>query len=247
MMSNLQDRQFAVAKWRWLLKLVLAFAALGAWLGAGQSALAQIYGYMPENFSVGDNLFCNPLDATGDSGGSNTLDFITVGNGWSNVIPNGTTVQLWDPNTRQYTAPSVFSASSQSWSIDYPMAIGQGAKLDCAHRLQQRIRRRRPVGGVWPVGAGDSRRLGPHIVSVRQSSADEHPGGLPAFVRRAHWIGQPNDISDGRGAQSRGGRNRAAIGTRRRRPIRAPPSKAAVGTTACLASTVPTARPPFSR
>ena len=85
--------------------------------GAGRVAVGQIFGYMPEAYSVGDNLFCNPLDGSGSSGGGNTLDDITVGNGFGNVVPDGTTVQPWDQTLGRYMPASTFSAASQTWSI----------------------------------------------------------------------------------------------------------------------------------
>jgi hypothetical protein len=113
-------------------KGVLLLAFMAVLIGPDRAAFAQIWGYMPESFAVGDNLFCNPLDASYDAGGSNTLNYLTVGNGFGNVIPEGTTVQLWDSATRQYTAPSTFHTGTGQWDINYTLALGQGAKLHAA-------------------------------------------------------------------------------------------------------------------
>jgi hypothetical protein len=111
-------------------QLPVIVTALALCLGAGQAAFAdEIWGYMPVSFSVGDNLFCNTLDFTAGTGSDNTLDNITVGNDWGNVIPEGTTVELWDPASGQYSAPSTFSNSTGHWSVNYTLLCGQGAKL----------------------------------------------------------------------------------------------------------------------
>jgi hypothetical protein len=131
-MSGSQDhpRFVAMNAHRLLARVLLGFTALAAWLGAGEASFAQaIWGQTNVSFSAGDNLFENPLDNS-LNGGSNALDAITVDNGEGNVVPDGTIIQPWDSATGQYLPPSVFDASSESWSIAYTLAPGQGAKLD---------------------------------------------------------------------------------------------------------------------
>jgi hypothetical protein len=106
-----------------LLAVSIAAVAATAW------ADGTIYGIMPESFAQGDNLFCNPLDNSLGGGSTNGLNDITVNNGWGNVIPEGTTVQLWDTASRQYTAPSTFHTATGQWDINYTLPLGSGAKL----------------------------------------------------------------------------------------------------------------------
>ena len=102
-----------------------AVGGVGSVVGAGQAGFAQV-GYATASFSVGDNLFANPLDGA-NGPGDNTLDSITAGNG--NTVPDGTTIQPWDQTSGQYMPVSTFNAGTQHWSINYTLLIGQGAKL----------------------------------------------------------------------------------------------------------------------
>jgi hypothetical protein len=128
-MSQLQKRgRFVATKIHWTpAKVLLTLAALIVSLGAGQAAFGQVVAVITPSFSVGDNLFNNLLDGSYGPGG-NTLDDITVGNG--NTVPDGTTIQPWNQSLGQYMPASTFSAASQTWSVDYTLLPGEGAKLN---------------------------------------------------------------------------------------------------------------------
>ena len=93
-------------------------------LGLVSGARGQIYsvnavGYINYSFHAGDQLFGNELWS-----GNNNLNFLFM----PELVPNGTTISLWDSQTRSYLAPSVFNQGSR-WSIDYSLAPGVGALM----------------------------------------------------------------------------------------------------------------------
>jgi hypothetical protein len=90
--------------------------------------------YWTATIPAGVSLFGDPLL---ENSSANNLDFLnsiweTPGN-----TPNGTTIQLWDSATGQYSSPSTFVATydptseewSGAWTINYDLAPGVGAKI----------------------------------------------------------------------------------------------------------------------
>ena len=93
-----------------------------------------VFGYWNETIPAGVSLFGDPML---QNISANNLDFLnsiwdTPGN-----TPNGTTIQLWDSATGQYSPPSTYVATynpsteqwSGTWSINYDLAPGVGAKI----------------------------------------------------------------------------------------------------------------------
>jgi hypothetical protein len=80
--------------------------------------VAAIVGYVNFPFFSGDNLFQNPLEASGD----NHLSAL-FGPG----TPNNTAISLWDPVANAYSTTSVYFDGS--WSIDFELHPGTGARL----------------------------------------------------------------------------------------------------------------------
>src|SRR5271163_4145143 len=103
------------------------FFILPAILLASQASVnAQVYsqnlvGYANITFNAGVNLFGNPLDSA-----PNDLDSIINDDG-TEIIPNGTTVSLWNPTTDSFGPGSVFN--NGSWSVDLTLLPGTGAEL----------------------------------------------------------------------------------------------------------------------
>jgi len=87
-------------------------------------ASANVVGYVNKIFAPGDTLFTPPLWTTNNYSGPQYLSEIL---GLGLAVPDGTTVSLWDPGTLSYLPASTFS--SGSWSIDYELNVGIGAKL----------------------------------------------------------------------------------------------------------------------
>ena len=82
----------------------------------GQNSFA---GYVNTAFSVGDNLFVNPLQASPNNTLTTLFQYST--------IPNGTTISLWNPASSAFDTTSVYQ--SGSWSFDLLLNPGTGAKL----------------------------------------------------------------------------------------------------------------------
>jgi len=98
---------------------------LGLMLGLGSSVAGKaqvigvnIVGYINRNFTAGDHLFGNQLSNEG-----NNLNVL-----FSYNVPNGTTISVWDSQSRSFLTPSIFNQDS-GWSIDYSLAPGVGALM----------------------------------------------------------------------------------------------------------------------
>ena len=76
-----------------------------------------VVGYVNHTFDVGGNLFTNPLQ---DS--SNTLSTL-----FSSPPPDGTSISLWNSTTSTFDTTSTFA--SGTWSIDFTLDPGTGARL----------------------------------------------------------------------------------------------------------------------
>lgn len=88
-----------------------------------QSASAQIYsgnvvGYVNHTFVTGNNLFCNPLEAS-----ANTLSVLFN----PATVPDGTIVSLWNPTTDSFDTTATISGGV--WSLDLTLNPGTGALL----------------------------------------------------------------------------------------------------------------------
>ena len=77
-----------------------------------------VVGYVNHTFAPGDNLFVNPLVASTD----NSLSSI-----FSSVIPDGTTVSLWNASTLSFDVTSTYG--SGQWSLNLILDPGTGARL----------------------------------------------------------------------------------------------------------------------
>jgi hypothetical protein len=78
-----------------------------------------VVGYVNRSFSVGDNLFGNPLGASPNNNLGSIFDPANV--------PDGAAVSLWNPATLSFDTTSTFSAGF--WSLDFVLNPGTGARL----------------------------------------------------------------------------------------------------------------------
>lgn len=78
-----------------------------------------VVGYVNHIFGPGDSLFSNPLVAPTNN---------TLVNLFSpSVVPDGTTISLWNPSTLSFDTTSIFN--SGFWSINFTLNPGTGARL----------------------------------------------------------------------------------------------------------------------
>jgi hypothetical protein len=101
-----------------------SLAALVALSFAAESATAQVYsqniiGYVNTVFNVGDTLFENPLESENSSDTLNNL---------FSVVPDGTTISLWDSTTAAFDSTSEYT--NGNWTIDFTLEPGTGARLN---------------------------------------------------------------------------------------------------------------------
>lgn len=96
------------------MKRIFRFCIIASALLA--APVVQAVGYVNVPFSVGDNLFVNPLT----SGQNNLLSEIMM-------APDGTTVSLWNPASRSFDISSTFLGGH--WSVDLSLPPGTGARL----------------------------------------------------------------------------------------------------------------------
>jgi len=76
-------------------------------------------GYVNHGFGSGPSLFSNPLLASPDN---------TLGSLFSpSVVPDGTTISLWNPATLSFDTSSTFN--SGAWSVNFTLDPGTGARL----------------------------------------------------------------------------------------------------------------------
>ncbi len=102
--------------------------ACAACLVLAQSAFGQIYtntivGYINLVFQPGVNLIANQLLATPD----NSLDSILNATSSQGGLANNTTFTLWSDGA--FLPLSVYNSSSDTWSINYQLNLGQGGFL----------------------------------------------------------------------------------------------------------------------
>lgn len=84
-------------------------------------------GYVVRTFNVGDNLFVNPLH----------FAFNTLSNAFAAApVTHGTTVSLWNPATLSYDTTSTFNANNGSWSLNFTLTPGTGARLTTTTSFQ---------------------------------------------------------------------------------------------------------------
>jgi hypothetical protein len=121
--------------------MILLSQILVACLGATQEAYAlNVIGYINYAIQPGDNLIApeqlllENLN-TGQWASPASLDDFAPGVGNypygsvpTGVFPDGTTVEMWDSDTGQFSAPSTYYAAS-GWTINYEISIGDGVKL----------------------------------------------------------------------------------------------------------------------
>ncbi|MCX6913517.1 MAG: PEP-CTERM sorting domain-containing protein [Verrucomicrobia bacterium] len=99
----------------------LAIAAI--LLAAGPLQTRATVGYFNYTFLPGDNLFQVGVVSTPSD--LNTLFSAT----FLNPLPDGTSVSLWNATTRTYDLTSTYSQDEGSWSDDFTLAPGTGARL----------------------------------------------------------------------------------------------------------------------
>src|SRR5262245_50981047 len=103
--------------------LVLAIGLL--MFALAQEMQANVVGYVNVPLTNGYNFLENPLNVTSGTNG-------TVNNSITNVlrvVPDGTEVFLWDTTNQAFTPPSIYSAASSNWSINYLLPVGRGFVL----------------------------------------------------------------------------------------------------------------------
>ncbi len=83
--------------------------------------------YVVRTFNVGDNLFTPPLHFA-----FNTLSNVFA----ATPVTHGTTVSLWNPATLSYDTTSTFNANNGSWSVNFTLVPGTGARLSTATSFQ---------------------------------------------------------------------------------------------------------------
>lgn len=99
--------------------MLATILGLGFWIpGYSQVVSINAVGYINWTFRQGDQLFGNQLLAD-----RNNLNALLPNN-----VPAGTTISVWDSQSRSYLAPSVYSPAS-GWSIDYVLMPGIGALM----------------------------------------------------------------------------------------------------------------------
>ena len=97
----------------------LCLAAIPACLA--QVSSGNVVGYINRSLSPGDNLITDQLI---NLNGGMTLNEVVTG-----TVPDGASFTEWDPSTDQLLPYSFYSASSDSWSINYTLDLGQAGIL----------------------------------------------------------------------------------------------------------------------
>lgn len=104
------------------MKNAVALGLVVGALGLGQAQVgAQGVGYWDMVFNPGQNLFGVPVNGTND--------FLST---IFHPMPDGTTVELWDPNSSTsgaFVTTSTYNAGSGTWSQDLEIPVGLGARL----------------------------------------------------------------------------------------------------------------------
>ncbi len=77
-------------------------------------------GYRDVYLTNGYNFVCLQLDADGTGTNNN------IYNSFGTNAPDGTKVYLWDVTNQVFTAPSIYSAASRTWTTNYSLPIGRG-------------------------------------------------------------------------------------------------------------------------
>ncbi len=78
-----------------------------------------IVGYINRTLFPGNNLIANQLDFSS----GNSINNVLLG------VADGATFTKWDASANTFLPLSVFSLSSQTWSINYSLNLGEGALL----------------------------------------------------------------------------------------------------------------------
>ncbi len=94
-----------------------------------------IVGYINRAILPGNNLIANQLDANPN----NSINTILLG------VADGATFTKWDAAANLFLPLSTFSASSQTWSINYTLNLGEGALVHAPYLTTNTF-----VGGVVP-------------------------------------------------------------------------------------------------
>jgi hypothetical protein len=77
-------------------------------------------GFINRTIHPGDNLIANQLSNAGD----HSINSILLG------VADGATFTKWDATANSFLPASVFDGSSQTWSINYTLNLGEGALLN---------------------------------------------------------------------------------------------------------------------
>lgn len=133
---------------------------------------ANVVGYVNHLFSPGNNLFENPLVAT-----NNNLSTIFS----SAVVPNGTTISLWNPNTLTFDVTSTYTGGN--WSQNLILNPGTGALLNAPSSFLNTF-----VGGVI------SHNGGPYADPLTLPSPYAGPNGLFLLGDKAPVLASGADI-----------------------------------------------------
>jgi hypothetical protein len=100
---------------------IAKLATLVACSLAVQAVPAQVYpyigGFFDRQFTAGNNLFVNPFE--------NSPDNLT--NLFSGVVPNGTTISLWDPTVSAFGTTSEYL--NGAWTLNLTLLPGTGSQL----------------------------------------------------------------------------------------------------------------------
>ena len=142
-------------------------------------ASLNVVGYVNKVFAPGDTLFTPPLWTANNYSGPQYLSQIF------GVVPNGTEVMPWNPATMSYLPGSIFSGGS--WSINYELNVGIGAKLTTStgftNTFVGEVDGRFNIDSPAPVphpGLGSGLFLLGNIVPIGNATFDQIIGRAPA-------------------------------------------------------------------
>jgi hypothetical protein len=134
----MSSKRFRFNVWWWLTAVPL--------LAAPCEASLNVVGYYNVPVTNGYYLMVNQL-----SNGNNSI---------TNVLmspPDGTKVYMWDLGNQAFTAPSTYSASSDTWDINYRLSVGTGFVMQVSRPAMITFVGEVPQGWLTNYVAGGNR------------------------------------------------------------------------------------------
>jgi hypothetical protein len=127
---------------------VLVLATAASLAGRVQAAT---HGYVQLTLTNGYNFSSLQLDWDG------TLTNNTIYSTFATNVPDGTKIYLWDITNQVFTAPSVYSAASRTWSLNYTLPLGQGFVVQAAQPWTVTLVGNIPEGFLTNIVAGNNK------------------------------------------------------------------------------------------